>query len=270
MLRAHTTQAFTLRNDVTSVLAYWPAHTGGVHVAAGDLTGDSIAEIITGAGPGGLPHVKAYQHTAGVLTELASFVAYSPAHKGGVDVAAGDLTGDGIAEIITGAGPGGLAHVKAYQLTDGVAYERAGFVAYWPAHTGGVHVAAGDVTGDGIAEIVTGAGPGGLANVRAYQHDTGFLTEVASFVADWPRHSGVVNIADAQMDPPGPADVSASAGGCSCWRDQRTRCTEERGHSSAPRRGTDRRRVLPLRYWWRYHRVAGGGPAGAEAGERRD
>jgi hypothetical protein len=71
VLRAHTTQAFTLRDCVTSVLAYWPAQTGGVHVAADDFTG--IAEIITGAGPGGLPHVKAYQLTVAHVSKTKSY-----------------------------------------------------------------------------------------------------------------------------------------------------------------------------------------------------
>ena len=70
-----------------------------------DLTGDGVAEIITGAGPGGGPHVRAFSLAGGVVTEVASFYAYDPAFAGGVYVAAADLTGDGVAEIITGAGP---------------------------------------------------------------------------------------------------------------------------------------------------------------------
>jgi hypothetical protein len=93
------------------------------------------------------------------LTELGGFFAYDPAFRGGVFVAAGDVNGDGKADIITGAGPGGGPHVRIWNGADFT--ELGGFFAYDPAFRGGVFVAAGDVTGDGVADIVTGAGPGG-------------------------------------------------------------------------------------------------------------
>ena len=57
-------------------------------MAAADLTGDGVAEIITGAGPGGGPHVRAFSLAGGASTEVASFFAYDPAFTGGVTVAA--------------------------------------------------------------------------------------------------------------------------------------------------------------------------------------
>ena len=53
----------------------------------------------------------------GGLHEIASFYAYDPAFSGGVDVAVGDLNGDGVGEIVTGAGPGGGPHVRAFSLS---------------------------------------------------------------------------------------------------------------------------------------------------------
>ncbi len=119
--------------EVASFFAYDPAFPGGVSVAAGDVTGDGVADIITGAGPGGGPHVRAFSLVGGVVTEVASFFAYDPAFPGGVSVAAGDVTGDGVAEIITGAGPGGGPHVRAFSLAGGVVTEVASFFAYDPA-----------------------------------------------------------------------------------------------------------------------------------------
>ena len=134
-------------------------------MAAADVTGDGVAEIITGAGPGGGPHVRAFSLAGGVVTEVASFYAYGPAFTGGVHVAGADLTGDGVAEIITGAGPGGGPHVRAFSVAGGVT-EVVGFYAYDPAFGGGVVVAGQDLTGDGVADIITGAGPGGGPHVR--------------------------------------------------------------------------------------------------------
>src|SRR5205823_4533252 len=85
--------------------AYDPTFGGGVSVAAADLTGDGKADIVTGAGPGGGPHVKAFDVNAG--KELASYYAYDASFRGGVNVAAGDVDGDGLGDIVTGAGPGG-------------------------------------------------------------------------------------------------------------------------------------------------------------------
>ena len=76
----------------------------------------AVAEIITGVGPGDGPRVRAFSVASGV-TEVASFYAYDLAFGGGVVVAGQDLTGDGVAEIITGAGPNGGPHVRVLDVS---------------------------------------------------------------------------------------------------------------------------------------------------------
>jgi hypothetical protein len=56
-----------------------------VRVAAGDVNADGFADIITGAGPGGGPHVKVFDSHS--LNLLHSFFAYEPNFAGGVFVA---------------------------------------------------------------------------------------------------------------------------------------------------------------------------------------
>ena len=55
---------------VAQFYAYSQFFNGGVRVAAADLNGDAVADIVTGAGPGGGPHVKAIDGTK--LTDLQS------------------------------------------------------------------------------------------------------------------------------------------------------------------------------------------------------
>ena len=151
-----------------SFLAYSPMFLGGVRVAAGDVNGDGRDDIITGAGPGGGPHVKVLN---GKNLELhLSFFAYAPGFLGGVYVASGDVNNDGAADIVTGAGPGGGPHVKVF---DGpTLWLHHSFFAYDTNFNGGVRVAAGDVNGDGFADIVTGAGPGGGPHVKVFNSQT--------------------------------------------------------------------------------------------------
>lgn len=136
---------------------------GGAHIARGDIDHDADGEeIIIGAGQGGGPHVKIY--TADNL-RLSEFFPYPIGFRGGVDVAAADVDGDGVDEVITGAGPGGGPQVLILDKNGNLKNQ---FFAYDPTFRGGVSVAAADLTGDGVAEIITGAGPGGGPHVRVF------------------------------------------------------------------------------------------------------
>ena len=178
--------------ELASFNAYDPLFGGGVFVGCGDIDGDGLADIITGAGAGSGPHVRAFSLAGAGPSEVASFLAYDPAFTGGVRVAAGDVTGDGVAEIITGAGAGG-PHVRVFSVARGLT-DVASFYAFDPTFTGGVFVAVGDVTGDGVADLVTGAGAGGGAHVRAFDLARGGPSEVANFFAYDPAFTGGVSV----------------------------------------------------------------------------
>ena len=64
---------FVLAGPIGSFFAYDSAFTGGVFVAAGDVNGDGKADIVTGAGAGGGPHVRVFNGETGA--ELQSFFA---------------------------------------------------------------------------------------------------------------------------------------------------------------------------------------------------
>ncbi|PYR55171.1 MAG: hypothetical protein DMF85_20295, partial [Acidobacteria bacterium] len=163
--------------------------TGGVRVAAGDVNGDGLADIITAAGPGATPHVEVFDGSTNAL--LASFFAYTPGFGGGVYVAAGDVNGDGFADVITGAGPGGGPHVQVFDLHNGTTL--ASFYAYAAGFTGGVRVAAGDINGDGHADVLTAPGAGGGPHVRVWSGATG--GELLGWFAYDPAFGGGVFVA---------------------------------------------------------------------------
>jgi Bacterial Ig domain/FG-GAP-like repeat len=192
--------------NVTSFFAYDPLFTGGVRVALGDVNGDGVLDIITGAGPGGGPQVKVWNGTD--LTLLASFFAYNPAFTGGVTVAAGDVDGDGHADIIMGASAGGGPDVR---VVSGANFTQiVSFFAYDPAFAGGVFVAAGDVNGDGHADIITGAGPGGGPHVRVLSGAD--FSQLASFFPFDPAFAGGVSVASSDVNGDGFADIITGAG----------------------------------------------------------
>ncbi len=143
------------RTDFTSQIfqPYASGFRGGVHTASGNFDGLYTTPdfLVTAPGVGGGPHVKVWtmvQDIAGNITVgglFTEFLAYTPRFTGGVNVTTGDLDGDGRAELIVGAGPGGGPHVKIYKLdiSDRKAVLVNEFMAYDPNFRGGVSVASG-------------------------------------------------------------------------------------------------------------------------------
>ncbi len=151
-----------------SYLTEWPAYGTahyGVNVAFGDLDADGADEAITGAGPGAIfgPHVRGFNCSEASVSPMpgVSFLAYGT-NKFGVNVACGDIDGDGMDEIITGAGPGIVfgPQVRGWNYDGAAVAPLSGvnFFAY-PGALYGARVAAADIDGDGVDEILTMPGP---------------------------------------------------------------------------------------------------------------
>ena len=148
--------------------------SGGVRVAVGDVNGDGMADIITGAGPGASLHIRVFSGQD--FSVLHSSYAYDPQYAGGVFVGSGDLNGDFIADIITGTGNGAGPHVRAFDGRSGAELDNfmvndpfsPNAIAQVPLELG-ISVAAVDLDGDGIEDILTGKGPGTRAYFRGFR-----------------------------------------------------------------------------------------------------
>src|SRR5688572_185379 len=127
---------------IGSFYAFDERFTGGVSVAAGDLDGDGKDEIVAGAGPGGGPHVRIFS-PAGRF--LGGFFAFPEKSQAGVNVAVGDLDGDGRAEIVTVAPKGTAVKVWSGKGVLLHSFETSGATR---------SLGVADVDGDGQDDIV--------------------------------------------------------------------------------------------------------------------
>lgn len=214
-----------LLNDLR---VYPAAFTGGVRVATGDVNGDGFVDVIVAPGSGTPQRVKVIDGAqlaslpAGAAIPdsalLGNFFAFAPTSSAGVFVAAGDVNGDGKADIIVGQGNSG----STVKVIDGTKLNQVSgqgqiaasallsvFKAY-PGFTGGVTVAAGDVNGDGKDDVITGPATG-KQKVRV--RNAVNLTQVlGSFFAFQQKFTGGVFVAAGDVNGDGKTDVIAGAG----------------------------------------------------------
>ena len=187
------------------------ARYGHVAAPAGDVNGDGFGDVIVtaplwdGGGHTDEGRIWVYHGSASGLATIPAFAPESDqggAHFGWSAASAGDVDGDGYADVIVGAP---LFDLDASAGDEGLAYVwfgSAGGLGGVPwqttvdqdgAEIGASVGSAGDVNGDGFADVVVGA-PGfdaaasdeGAALV--WHGGAGGLGDPAS--ADWPARSG--------------------------------------------------------------------------------
>lgn len=132
-----------------SFLAYPDAYRRGVNVTVCDTDGNGTPEIITGTMFGGSSHIRVFDNWGNPLTP--GFFAYDESFLGGVNIACGDINGDGADEIITAPGISGGAHIKVFTHEGALLHET---FAGSPANSEGAMVEVMDVDNNGTEEII--------------------------------------------------------------------------------------------------------------------
>ncbi len=197
----------------SAVLAVFPGFAGEVRVASADVTGDNVPDYVAGAGPGGGPRLKVVDGKTGAT--VADFFAFEPGFSGGVNVAAGDLDGDGKAEVVVSADQGGGPRVAVFRGGD-LARVADFFGIADPNFRGGARVAAADLNSDGFDDLVVAAGAGGGPRVAVYDGRSVPGGAPARLVSDFfafaPDLQSGVYLAAGDVDGDRFADLIAGAG----------------------------------------------------------
>lgn len=170
-------------------------YTGAIRVATGDVTGDGIPDIITA--PGALTTAQKALPVMLFDGETGNSLGFSAhpfgtTYKGGIQVASGDVNGDGFADIVVSAdAANATTQVRVFNGVTNKLFTNwlGGFKPYTGTAFGGVRIAVGDVNGDGKADIITAPGAG-TPVVRVYNSAAG--SQAAGLIRSFNAFSSAV------------------------------------------------------------------------------
>jgi hypothetical protein len=212
--------------EIARLTPFEGGFTGGVFVAAGDVTGDGIADIIVSPDEGGGPRLVIYQGGApgatGTFQQVASFFGIEDTNfRGGARVAVADINRDGIPDVIVAAGFQGGPRIAVFDgasVTGLLRHLFNDFFMFESTLRNGAFVAAGDVDGDGFGDIIGGGGPGGGPRVFALSGAdlmTGKAEKskaIANFFAGDDKDRGGIRLAAKDTDGDGRVEIFTGSG----------------------------------------------------------
>lgn len=161
----------------------------------------NMSGLVVGAAPGGAPLVQVLnQRSAGVQ----SFLAYAKNFRGGVNVAQGDITGDGLDETITAQASRG-GEVKVFD--GGTRQQIASFNPFGKAYRGGVNIAYGHF-GQQVGQLVVSKAQG-RSLVKVIDPTKGTLT---SQFRPYGRGTSGAQVAVTNLDQSSATEIATAPG----------------------------------------------------------
>lgn len=148
-------------------MAFDPSFRGGVNLAVGDLDGNHKDEIIVTPRTNSQTRIKIYELEGGKEVLRSSFLAYAEKVIGGLNLAAGDIDGNGKDELVTVPLSGGGPHVRAFREAGQAT--TLNIMVFHPDYRGGVNLAVGDLNNDNRAEIVVAPNKDAQARIKVYE-----------------------------------------------------------------------------------------------------
>jgi hypothetical protein len=150
------------------------ANTAVARLARADLNHDGVPELIAGTGAGAGNQVVVLD--GATRAELARFNPFESSFTGGVYVAAGDVDGDGRADVVVTPDVTGGPIVAVYsgaKIAAKLGGEAAQLLRFKGIlgddnYRGGLRPAVGDVDGDGKGDIMVSAGLGGGPRIALF------------------------------------------------------------------------------------------------------
>ena len=206
------------QKELFTVAPFEASFTGGVYVSAGDVTGDGIPDLAITPDEGGGPRVDIYSGAAGFPKVTGFFGIDDVNFRGGARSAIADMTGDGVADLIVVAGFGGGPRVAGFDgksLATTPVKIFGDFFAFEQTLRNGIFVAAGDINGDGFADLIAGGGPGGGPRVLALDGKsllTNTQVNLANFFGGDVNSRGGIRVAVKNLDGDTKADLVVGSG----------------------------------------------------------
>ncbi len=171
---------------------------GELSLAAADVNADGQKELLVGQrSQGGA--IKIFDLSGQQMGKTIS--AFGQSYRGGVNLAIGDLNGNGNLELVIGQASN-YSQIKIFS-TEGRLLS-GGFYAYGRSFRGGVNLAVGDVDGNGQAEIITGPTTG-KPEIRIFNHQAKQVGQ--AFLGASAKGKNGVAVAAVDIDADGRAEI---------------------------------------------------------------